>query len=275
MNPVTEYRQSLVDAGFSADEADRIVRWRAVNREQKSGRIVAQADGNGEGELLIYEAIGFDPWEGGGFTPKNLVEQLAALGPISRLTVRINSGGGSVFDGFTILNILRRQEAKISVEIEGLAASAASFIAQAASPGELRISDAGMMMIHDAQAAVMGSAKDMIDMASTLEKLDGQIADIYAARSGRRSATWRDLMDKESWFTGAEAVDAKLADKVIKTKRAAACIDPAIVATFRNAPADWLAKQEAAKAEAEQREREEAAEVEVRLRLLELEGAAK
>lgn len=271
MNPVTEYRQSLVDAGFSAEEADRIVRWRAVNRKsERPGRVVMEKTGDGEADLLIYEAIGFDPWTGDGLTPKKLTEDLAALGPLSRITLRINSPGGDVFDAVTMLNILRRQQAKISVEVEGLAASAASFLAQAADPGELRVSDAGMFMVHRAWALAMGNTKDMADMAVVLEKLDGQIANIYAGRSGRRQETWLNYMDAETWFTGAEAVEAKLADKVIATKRAAACIDPAVFAQFRAVPEKIAASVAAAAEEARQREAED---VEVQLRILEIGNA--
>lgn len=275
MNPLAEYRQSLIDAGFSADDAERIIRWRAMNREQKPGRIVAQAAGDGEGELLVYESIGFDPWDGGGLTPKGLVDQLAALGAVSRLTVRINSPGGSVFDAITIMSILRRQGTPLSVEVEGLAASSASFLAQVADPGELRISEAGMMFVHRAWNIVAGNAQDMTEMAAVLEKLDSQIAGIYAGRSGRRSDTWLKAMADETWYSGAEAVDAKLADKVVKMKKAAASIDIEGIGAYRNAPVEWVegVRAERAKAEADERAKtgQEAEAVRVRLRLLELE----
>jgi ATP-dependent protease ClpP protease subunit len=239
-----EYAKFLADAGFSAEQAELIARWRA-GKPQRAGSFRLEATtvgGEKSVDLLLYDFIGFDPWSGGGHTPKALIEQLEAAKPFDRITMRINSPGGDVFDAVTMLNILRRQQAKISVEVEGLAASAASFLAQAADPGELRVSEAGMFMVHRAFAVVMGNTKDMLDMAGVLEKMDGQIADIYAGRSGRRQATWLDYMDAETWFIGREAVEAKLADKVIPAQRAAACFDRRLLNVFRHAPKDLAAR---------------------------------
>lgn len=278
MNLIVDCRASLQEAGFSAEEADRIVRWKtARNRAntQQPGKIVMEKTGEGEAELLIYEAIGFDFWTGGGLTPKKLTDDLAAFGKLDKLTLRVNSPGGDVFDAVTMFNILRRQEAKIAVEIEGLAASAASFLVQAADPGELHISEAGMMMVHQALGVVMGNKNDMADMAAVLEKLDGQIAAIYANRSKRKSDTWMKIMEEESWFTGQEAVDAKLADAVIPAKRVAACVDPEVFNQFRATPERLVAQARAAREQqdAEDAKRREAEAVNVRMRLIELEAA--
>lgn len=211
---------------------------RLVNRNQKprkTGTIRAQKTSESEAELLLYDVIGFDFWTGGGMTPKRLIDELDAMKPFDKITVRINSPGGDVFDGVTIYNILRRQEATIAVEIEGMAASAASFIAQVADAGELRISEAAMLMIHRAWGVAMGNTNDMVEMAGLLEKIDGQLADIYSARSKRKRDTMLKLMDDETWFTGQEAVDAKLADATVTVKRAAAYFDCSLF-NYRNAP---------------------------------------
>lgn len=273
----TEYRQSLRDSGWTEPEADQIVRLRQTqNRIQDPGQVTIQAK-DGEGEILIYEAIGFDMWNGGGLTPKKLTEQLAALGKLDRLTLRVNSPGGDVFDALTMFNILRRQEAKITVEVEGLAASAAGYLAQVADPGELRISEAGMFMVHRAWALVLGNTKDMLDMAGVLEKMDQQIAGIYAGRSRRALSTWLGFMDEETWFTGQEAVDAKLADNVIPAKRAAACLHAGCAEGMRNVPTAWLARvsaeREALQAEESGRREKDREAVATRLRLMEMDVA--
>lgn len=273
-----EYIAALVESGLEPQDAERIARLRfAQNRQAEPGQIRVQQVDESEGEILIYEAIGFD-FFGDGMTPKKLTEQLSALGKVERLTVRINSPGGSVFDAVTMLNILRRQKAKVAVEIEGLAASAASFLAQAADPGELRISEAGMMMIHRAWAWVMGNQQDMIDMAALLEKLDGQIADIYASRSKRRAETWLKLMDDETWFTGAEAVEAKLADATVPVKRAAASLGLQHVQALGALPEKakairqrWEAESKAERESEAERQRRDAEAVAVRMRRMQLE----
>ena len=284
MNMLDLYTYHLRDCGLSGDEARRVAQCRAA-KPTRVGTIRAEkTEGeSSEATLDLYDSIGFDFWTGEGMTPKRLAEQLDALKPFDRLTVRVNSPGGDVFDGMTIYNILRRQEATVAVEIEGLAASAASFIIQAASPGEIAVNEASMLMIHRAWGVGMGNFQDMLDLAGVLEKLDGQIAGIYSARSKRKVDTWLGLMDSETWFTGAEAVDAKLADKVIPAKRAAALADPSALNAYRNVPAG-LADRLKALADDERREQEEAAvrereraereqeAVRVRLRCVELEA---
>jgi len=267
MNSIADYKAHLTQMGFNDTEADQITRARALHAKRERPGTIRVEKVNGEGEILLYDSIGFDFWTGGGTTPKVFAEQLLALGDIDRLTLRVNSPGGDVFDGFTILNILRRQQATIAVEVEGLAASAASFIIQAASPGELRVNEASTTMIHRAWGGVMGNAQDMVDMASVLEKLDGQIADIYAKRSKRKAEKWLAAMGAETWYTGQEAVDARLADSVVTAKKVAAMGDPAMLAGYRNVPELVACRC----GKPEPKDNSEAEAIKVRLRILELE----
>lgn len=270
MNAAELFREELTKTGFASEQADAIVRARMDKRNaSKPGQIKMAKTEDGAAEVLLYDVIGFDMWTGGGMTPKRLVDELEAMKPFDRLTLRVNSPGGDVWDGMTILNILRRQEAKVSVEVEGVAASAASFIAQVADPGELRISEGGMMMVHRAWGFAMGNTNDMLEMSDLLEKLDSQIADIYANRSKRKADTWLRMMDDETWFTGQEAVDAKLADATISTKRAAALYDPSILNQYRKTPDGLAARLAEIAKDDEPRITREA--VAARLRVLEME----
>lgn len=267
----SEYQQLLMDCGFSAEESRRIAGCRCGRQAQAPARIVVESKGDGdddrEAELYMYGPIGFS-WDGSGVTPKQLVDQLAALGKVNRITVRLNSPGGDVFDALAISNILRRQQCTVAVSIDALAASAATIVAMAASPGELTIAENGMMMVHRAWAVAVGNTNDMTDMASILEKIDGQIAATYAARSGRKQDTWLKLMEEETWMTGTEAVEHKLADQVTAAKQAAASIDLTALGGFRNVPTTWAARLQGER-EAQERQREAEA-TQVRLRLLEL-----
>lgn len=233
----TEYHQLLIDSGLTSPEADRVTRLRtAQNRASRPNPIRVEVVDDEEAEMYIHEQIGFDFWSEDGFTPKKLVEQLKAAGSKRTLNVSVNSPGGDVFDSFTIYNLLNRHEGKIRMTVDGLAASAASLLIQAADPGELRISEAGTVMIHSAWAGVVGNKTDMRSLADVLEKLDGQIANIYSARSGRPATEFATLMDAETWFSGPEAVENRLADAVIPAKRVAAMLDPDGIKAFKNMP---------------------------------------
>ena len=121
----------------------------------------AQAKG---AEIVIYDEIGAF-----GIPAKAFLDELKALGPVTELTVRINSPGGSVFDGIAIYNALKRHDAAITVWIDGIAASIASMMAMAGD--EVVMPENAMLMLHDPSGLVMGTAGDMRAMAEALDKM--------------------------------------------------------------------------------------------------------
>ena len=129
------------------------------------------------------------------------------------IRLNINSGGGSIFDAVTILNALRQHPAKVTANVLGLAASAASFIA--CGVDETTMSANSTMMIHDGSGIAVGNAQDMHEMADLLDKLSDNIASIYAAKAGGTPDSWRETMRAETWYTADEAVEAGLADRVV------------------------------------------------------------
>ena len=195
-----------------------------------------------EATINIYDEIGF--W---GVTAQDFADEVTKLS--SRvLNVHINSPGGEVFDGLAIMNTLRQHAAEVRVFVDGLAASAASFIAVgAAAPGHLSIARNAEMMIHDAMGWAVGNAAEMRELAARLDKVSDNIADVYAQRAGGDVATWRAAMLAETWYTGAEAVAAGLADKVTgETEEAEQVTDRWDLSVFahagrRNAPAPPVA----------------------------------
>src|ERR1700722_3843695 len=114
----------------------------------KTVKIVATAPR--EVEMYIYDVIGEDWWTGGGITAVDVTKQLDDAGPLDKIIVRINSPGGDVFDGMAIYNALVRNSARVVVEIDCLAASAASFIAMAGE--EINMAENAFMMIHRGQS---------------------------------------------------------------------------------------------------------------------------
>lgn len=158
-------------------------------------------------EILLYDEI--SPW---GVTAKDFMRALAQAGD-GPITLRINSPGGDVFDGMAIYNALKARKSPVNVVVDGLAASAASFIAMAGDT--IQMNEASMLMVHRAWGLAVGNAKDMTDTAAVLEKIDGQLADIYAARVGKSAADMMAVMQAETWLTSSEAVAGGFATGIV------------------------------------------------------------
>lgn len=167
----------------------------------------ATKDDDGPAEVFIYDFI--DSWMG--VSAESFVKDLAAIDK-GEVTVRINSPGGDVWDGLAIMNAIRNHPAKVTTVVDGIAASAASFIAMAGDDVVIRRN--AEMMIHDASGLVLGNAKDMHDMAALLDKESDNIASIYADRAGGDVKDWRKAMRAETWYSDQEAVAAGLADRI-------------------------------------------------------------
>ena len=129
------------------------------------------------------------------------------------IDLRINSPGGMYWDGLTIYNALKDHPARVEATVDGLAASAASFIFQAA---ELRTMNRhSELMIHDALTLTIGNEADHLASAAALGRVSQEIAAIYAARAGGTVADWRAAMLAEMEYTAVEAADAGLADEAV------------------------------------------------------------
>ena len=158
-------------------------------------------------DVWLYDVIG--GWDG--VTAQDFVLALADVNATS-ITLHVNSPGGDVFDGIAIYNAIRNHPADVTVRIEGLAASAASFIAMAGDT--IVIERNAQMMIHDASGLAWGNAAVMREMADLLDKCSDNIADIYAQRTGRDLALWRADMLEETWYSADEALEAGLVDEI-------------------------------------------------------------
>ncbi|WML79174.1 head maturation protease, ClpP-related [Streptomyces sp. VNUA74] len=158
-------------------------------------------------EISLYDEVGL--W---GVTASAFADDLRGV-TVKNITLRISSPGGDVFDGLAILNSLRQHPATVNVIVEGLAASAASFIAMAGDT--VQVAPQAMFMIHDASAMCWGNAEDMTETAALLDKASNNIAAVYAQRAGGTVEGWRAAMKAETWYTDREAVEAGLADGVL------------------------------------------------------------
>jgi len=187
-------------------------------------------------EISIYDEIGAY-----GVSAKAFLADLGQLPDAKPLTLRLNSPGGSVFDAVAIYNALSRHSGTVTVSIDGIAASAASYIAMAGD--EIIMPENAFLMIHDPSGIVMGTAADMRSMAKALEKIGASLIKGYAAKSGKAEKDIAKLMAKETWFDAAEAVDMGLADTITAPVKMAARFD---VSTFKNTPEAIVAAVKAA-----------------------------
>lgn len=179
-------------------------------------------------EVNIYDEIGYF-----GISAKDFLTELANVGN-RKITLRINSPGGSVFDGTAIYNRLKDHAPGVDVKIDGLAASIASVIAMAGS--KITMAENALLMIHNASGVAMGNADDMRQLADTLDKIDGTIAGTYARKTGRDASEMSALMDSETWFTAAEALAGGFIDEIDEPIKVAAKFSGSIENNFKNKP---------------------------------------
>lgn len=173
----------------------------------------AQTDGQ-VATIRLYDPI--DSWGGDwGVSAKEFAQALDEIKNVGEIRVHINSPGGEVFEGIAIMNALRNHSAKVTTIVDGLAASAASFIAMAGD--EVVMGQNAELMIHDAWGICIGNAADMSDMQGRLDHLSDNIASVYSGKAGTPVETWREAMRGETWYSAEEAVKAGLADRVEKT----------------------------------------------------------
>lgn len=165
-------------------------------------------------EVMIYQDIGDDPWSGSeGFTAKSFVDALKDIPKSRPLDLRINSAGGSVWEGLAIKTRLKEWKGKKTASIDGMAASVASWLAMDKDI-ELRAPRHAQMFIHDAWGMCMGNAEDMRSQAGDLDTTSQQIAEMYASKSGKSVDECRTMMKSNSLFTAEEANKLGFIDKL-------------------------------------------------------------
>ena len=173
-------------------------------------------------DIWIYQDIGMGWFDG--FSAKQFADEIKKLGKLDILNVYINSPGGDVFDGVAIYNILKRNRAKVIVEIDALAASIASLIAMAGD--EIRMAENALMMIHNPWGMVIGDVNDFKKAIDDLDKVkESSLLPAYVSQTGMDEKEIGKLMDDETWMNAAEAKEKGFIDEISNEKQIAACID--------------------------------------------------
>ncbi|NFF25021.1 Clp protease ClpP [Clostridium botulinum] len=126
--------------------------------------------------------------------------------------IYVNSGGGSVYDGYEIYNLIREYKGKVTFKVIGLAASAASFICMA---GKCLMSPLAEMMIHNASTYAEGPHQNMDSTSNMLQITDSTIAKAYTLKSGKSEKEIRDLMENETWLSSEQCKELGLIDGIM------------------------------------------------------------
>lgn len=167
-------------------------------------------------ELILYGVISSQQsWWEDRVTPQQFNQELDAIGDVPEIVVRINSGGGDVFAANAIYTRLKDNSAKITVKIDGWAASAATIIAMAGDT--IMIARNGVFMIHDPEMTVWDTfkAEDFVKMAEELKVIKQSIINSYAMKTGRTEQDISDFMSEEKWWTGDKAVENGFCDELM------------------------------------------------------------
>jgi ATP-dependent protease ClpP protease subunit len=184
--------------------------WFGMFRNMDNGEPTAEA------EISIYDNIG-----GFGVTANDFIAALKNLGDVETINLRIASGGGSIVEGNTIYNALKRHSAKIITHVDSLAASMASVIAMAGD--EVRMAENALLMIHNPWTMSIGGADQLRKDADLLDKMESNIRTSYA-RSNLSAEELDAAMEAETYYTAAEALEAGFIDAIDGANLAAASI---------------------------------------------------
>ena len=183
------------------------------------------------GNEWVYDWLGLE-----NTSPKKIIKALQEAGG-EDVEIYINSPGGSIFAGSEIYTELRNYSGKKIIKITGIAASAASVIAQA---GECEISPTGMFMIHNVKTSASGDYRDMDNTGDALRAANQSIMNAYIDKTGMDAEILQDLMDHETYLSAQQAVDHGFVDKImfsdnaIPMQNAFGGIPPETIAKLRN-----------------------------------------
>lgn len=207
-------------ASFVAGQREQAAKLREQHGiEAQSWYRITNATSPDEAEVMLYDEIG--GWYGA--TADEFIADLRGISS-PNLRVRINSPGGSVFEGIAIANALRSHPANVVVQVDSVAASIASVIAMAGDRVEMAPNS--MIMIHEASGVCLGNSGDMEEMAKLLALISDNIADAYASRAGGTRDQWREAMRAETWYLPEDAVTAGLADEALTVPKRGEPVEP-------------------------------------------------
>lgn len=201
---------------------------------------------SGEPEMEFYGFISEYSWWEDDITPKKFKDDLNALGAGGPITIRMNSGGGDVIAASVIRSILVDYPGKVTVRIDGLCASAATFVAMGGDV--VRMQDTAFFMIHDPSIITMGTVEELKAAIELLKTVKNGIIDAYQVKTKLGNDKIAKMMTDETWMSANEAKALGFVDDVItdKARNAPAAIKNFAILNYANVPAALLANEEPA-----------------------------
>lgn len=177
-----------------------------ANKDKPKRHEILNAAGD-EATVYLYDAI--DSYYG--VNAETFVKDFNAI-TAPTIHLRINSPGGDVFDGRAIATAIAQHKSNVIAHVDGVAASAASYVAIAADTVEM--APGSFIMIHKAWTFAFGNSEDLLSTAALLEKIDASLAADYAKKTGKAQSQIEQWMSAETWFTAEEAVAEGFANVV-------------------------------------------------------------
>ena len=195
-------------------------------------------------ELHFYGEIVSDEWEKWSdldTCPEDVLNYLSKIENSKELDIYINSGGGSVFAGLGIYNILKRHKGRKTVYVDGLAGSIASIIAMVGD--EIIVPSNSFIMIHKPLCGVCGNANDMREMADTLDRIEEGLINTYKTKlkDNVDIETIKAMVNAETWLTGEEA-SKYFNITVTEANKMIAKVDTNLLNSYKNVPENLKTK---------------------------------
>ena len=173
---------------------------------------VMKNDEEKSAELILYGSIGSDEyWDD--ISDKAFKQDIENLGDVENITLHINSPGGSVFSAVAIANTLKNHKAKITANIDGLAASAATIITSACDT--VKMPKNALFMVHNPITFAYGNNQDMQKTLEMLNKVKNSIIETYLNKAKTDKETLSELMDNETWMNAEEAKEYGFIDEIL------------------------------------------------------------
>lgn len=178
--------------------------WRVVDASESE---------SGEGEIEFYGYISEYSWWGDEVTPAKFKADLNKVGKGGPVTVRIHSGGGDVFAASAIRGMIMDYPGKVTTRIDGLCASAATYVATAGDV--VKMQDSAFFMIHDPWMMAIGGVEELRAGIALLKSIKQGIVETYQSKTGLGAGELERMMSAETWMTAQEARDLGFVDEVI------------------------------------------------------------
>lgn len=187
------------------------------------------------GEIWIYGDIAPYKWDETDVTALDFKNELQELEDVNQLDVYINSGGGSVYEGMAIYNMLKRHKAKVNIYVDALAASVASVIAMAGDT--IFMPKNSLMMIHNAWMIAIGNAEELRKTADDLDRINESSNQAYLERDLKISEDeLKQMLDAETWMSADECLEYGFCDEVITSNQAVAKVSDEVMKAYKKTP---------------------------------------